>query len=221
VIALLAGCGRIAFDPLRGTENGDGGGTDVTSPDASALPLCFADNFDDFDVSDWNLSGEWTVQPGGPDLSPMLQVSVDSPVGATHPMLLGVTTAIVEYDLRMDAPADGDAFVHFMAPGWTDPSNDSKYRVALYPVGSDNPTDNIRRVVSPTNTTLAMMPTVLAAQAWQHVVIAFELDHSISIRIEGAQHFSSPPDAQLAGPYDVVFDFFKAGAIDNVRVLCD
>ena len=107
-----------------------------------------------------------------------------------------------------------------MAPGWTVASNDSKYRIGLHPVGSDNADDDIRRVNAPTNTTLVTLPTALLADQWQTIEVTFSLDHAIEVSIDGNAHIASSADSMLAGPFDIVFDFFKLGAVDNVQVSC-
>lgn len=138
----------------------------------------------------------------------------------THPSLRAVTEARVELDIRISAASNGDFYLHFLEPGWTDPPGDTKYRVGLYPVGSDNSLDNIRRVIRPVNTTLVQTATVIAANTWHHVDVTFAADHVVAIAIDGTPHLTSPPDSMLAGPFDIVFDFFKPGDIDNVRVSC-
>src|SRR5262245_15642971 len=88
---VLAGCGRVSFDPLACHAPG---------VDAAPLALCFEDDFADGDAADWSQDeGPWVIDPtGGPDGWPAWTNTFGNFSRTSHAMLRGVTEAHLAID---------------------------------------------------------------------------------------------------------------------------
>lgn len=211
-------CGRLDFDPKEL-------GRADAPPAPDGLSRCFEDDFDDQNIDDWiDLTSSWLIAAsGGPDGSATLGSDGSGTYHTiTHPQLAGVDAARVELDFEIRSPAFGDFVLNFAEAGHADEVatlTARGYRAAVYPVTGDNPVDFIQRMV-PAYEDLVTRPPVSAAPGWHHVVVERDAAGALAVTLDGSPYLASPPDLQIAPPFDVAISLYAIGAIDNVRLDC-
>lgn len=200
-------------------------GTTDASVDGPPV-ACLVDNFNDGTATDWTIvDPAWAVRPSsGPDGSfafAALDMTGDHMI--THAGLLGITTARLSLDVRLENPASSDFSIYFVKPGWTDPNGPTaqRYFVGLFVAGGDSSPDRIVRSVPPAAFVdlTTRLPT-LGANTWRHVDFEYRPNGSIRLDIDQVMYMESPPDAALTPPFDLVIRFWAQGAIDNVHLTC-
>lgn len=200
------------------------GGIDaaVDAPPAA----CLDDNFNDGTATDWTIvDTAWAVRPNaGPDSSfAFAAINTTGDQMITHPALLGIKTARLSLDVRLDNPASSDFSIFVMKPGWTDPNGSTaqRYFASIYVNGGDSGPDRIVRSVPPAAfVELTTRPTSVVASTWRHVDLEYRANGSIRLDLDQAMYMESPPDTALTPPFDLVIRFWALGAIDNVHLDC-
>lgn len=209
MLFVLAGCGRVSFDPLA---------TDAPWPDGPVLPLCFEDDFDDGDASDWSQDeGPWTILPaGGPDGSPAWTNTFGTFSRTSHTMLHGVTEAHLAFDFYGLDQLNGDFILRIGGMGLE--MADPHYATALYVADGDTEPDEI--LTSQPVVQLATHATTFIGRTWTHFELRLGADHAMQIELDGAPYMASPADATYSGPFDVGIVFWGGGRVDNISLRC-
>lgn len=208
-LALVCGCGRLAFDDARGDGGPAGEGDD-------AHALCLADDFD-HGLAGWQVAlGDVSVQPGAGREGAAFGTAPDSGDNyMTHAALRAVDSVRVDVDVRIAADT-GDFNIGF----GTGTGPISTYSTGYDPTTSENPVDEIARYVDSNPVVLAQGALTVTALAWHHVSLLRRPDGSIRVELDGAFHMESPPDATVQPPFKLVFRLFDEASIDNVSVDC-
>jgi hypothetical protein len=180
------------------------------------------------DFNDGVADGWTQIDPGwsvvvdmGPDHSGAFQVlQRESFLYLTHPSILGVTSATVDADFRIDGAINGDFDVLFAKPGWTNPPEDgAPYEFfEISPVGSDNAQDILFRLENSFPSNIDQQPVMVNAGEYHHETVSFA-GTELSSSLDGVPYLSGT-DPMMTPPYDVIIGFYNGGVIDNIAVTC-
>ena len=205
-LVVVAGCGRIGFDPRADAGTAD-------SIDAPTLPLCFSDDFGDGVGDGWNDDGgRWAIATGrdGPAWTDMFLTQSTFTQRIVNPLNDVVD---LELDVDITSRTTGDLFVQLANQAG------NTYQVYLFPVGSDATFDSIAITGAPP-THLVTTPLVLPATpgTWSHIRVVYNAGR-FDVFVDGAPHLQVV-DTTYSPPFDYAIGFTFGGAIDNVTLHC-
>ncbi|HUS30054.1 MAG TPA: hypothetical protein VMZ53_16220 [Kofleriaceae bacterium] len=213
-LVLVCGCGRLSFEPLA-----DAPERAADAPADAPTPPCLVEDFST-DTGMWQpVLGSYSLQPGaGPDGSPAYVGAIQPENLATNAALRGIRTARVRLDFRIDT-ANGDFNVFWFKP-FTSYATATGYEALLVPANSDTLNDALGVWTNGSVQTFAQRPGTIVMSTWHHIDAELRADGSMQLDLDGAPWLSSPPDATVSPPFDVILRLFYQGAIDNISVDC-
>src|SRR5262245_57373629 len=174
-MVVLAGCGRIGFDARSDARDA------AATVDTPSLPLCASDDFSDGIADGWSDDmGRWAMISG--PFGPAYATAFDGTTFISRMPQLMLDEIDYEMDVDITQRGYGDLFLQLVN------LDGNVYPVSLYPAGSDDPTDNIIRLMG-TATTIAEAPTILpsAAGTWARVRFVYRAA-TIDVLVDGVPH---------------------------------
>jgi len=216
---VLAGCGRVAFDPVASRD------ATVTADDGppDADDCRFSDDFNN-GIGSWQrLMNDAFLAPGiGPDGSTAFgAMGATAGVGEmlSHPTLVGFSAIHVSVDFEIVATT-GDFNVMLFQPGWTS-GMEQNYEVGVFALAGDTSPDWIVRFFPPNDTLILDQHAIsVPVDTWHHLDVRRFVDGRITAELDGAPYMSSAANTEIAPPFDLAIRLYNEAYLDNIVVTC-